>query len=73
MANCQCPLREAIAKVKVKGILRTLLVMERRGEHHCVSGKGQPDFMNDTGKEGGRWEGGEEAENIQVFSTVTNK
>lgn len=73
MANGQCPLRKAIAKVKVRGILRTLLVTERRGEHHCVSGKNQLDFMNDAGKEGGRWEGGEEAEDTQVFSMVTNK
>ena len=37
MANSKCPLRETIAKVKVRGTPSTLLVMERSGEHSGVS------------------------------------
>ena len=34
-------------------------------------GQSQPDFMNDTGREEGRWQGGEETRGHRVLSMVT--
>lgn len=68
MANGRCPLREAIAKVKVRGELCWW-----RGVVHSgvFLGKSKPDFMNGMEREGWWWERGEEARGHPGFSIVT--
>lgn len=68
MADRRCPLREGIAKVKVRGELSWWRGVVNTG---VFLGKSQPDFMNGVEREGRWWERGEEARGHPDFSIVT--